>query len=299
LSHEPASAEWNSDKFIFVRIVPVGIAELARSSLIETERYMETFRSALSEVASEFGSGIIDAEDGAVLLSFSSRSPESEEDTLKAVEAARKVCSRLAGISATRTRDGWTPMSVRVAIYFGEFFAAGDGPYPGVITEIEHEGPELIKACPEGQICISEKVLGVIQPHYMDRPIGLIGRADAQMRGAFLLGAPRTRLPASDSASFAATTAIGRERELEHIKRRWNDVARGGGSRFVTLMAAPAMGRTRLLEAFLRFVESRNAAFFVTSCEESTRNSIHVGNIICRWTWGCNCNHTLEGNLRR
>ncbi len=211
-----------------------------------------------------------DLEDGGVALAWPCRG-DPDDAINRAVEFARAARGLLdPPVAEGQAVD--SPAHVRVAVHLAELDLGETGAVPVVRTPVENEGQELIRLCPPGGgLCVSESVLRAVQPHYLDRPVGLIGRGDAPRAGAYLLGEPRPSLPSGVEPPPRLPMVVGRDREQTILQQRWDEVQRGEGSRMLTLLAQPGLGRTTVLDTFLASVDTPKATFVVTSCEEQTR----------------------------
>ncbi len=264
----PSGPHTDPGRRVFVRVVPQAVPAASGEPSAGAGEQLQSFWTHARQVAARFGATTRDTEDGGMLMAFPCRNEDLEASVLHAIAAAQAVRAATETPAGGHSCQEPGPVAARIAIHFGRFLATGPSNVPAVLTDIENEGVELIRLCPPGAICMSAPVQQVVQGRYLARPLGLIGRGDAPRTGAYSLGEPRPSLAGGHDASPDPVLLVGRDRERARIEQTWAEVRVGQGSRMLSLFAPAALGRTRLLEAFLASIDTSDATYVVTSCEE-------------------------------
>ena len=171
--------------------------------------------------------------------------PQAEEnDAERAVRAALAIQRGLSELSARNTRSGEPELAVRIGIDAGPVVVEPGGEVYGDTPNIAARVQAL--AAP-GAVMVTARVQRQVA--------GLFVAEDC---GAHALkGAPEPMtlfriVRASGGRRFGAralTPLVGREEELDLLRRRWERAARGEG-RFVQIVGEPGIGKSRLVAEF-------------------------------------------------
>jgi class 3 adenylate cyclase len=171
--------------------------------------------------------------------------PQAEEnDAERAVRAALAIQRGLSELSARNTRSGEPELAVRIGIDAGPVVVEPGGEVYGDTPNIAARVQAL--AAP-GAVMVTARVQRQVA--------GLFVAEDC---GAHALkGAPEPMtlfriVRASGGRGFGAralTPLVGREEELDLLRRRWERAARGEGQ-FVQIVGEPGIGKSRLVAEF-------------------------------------------------
>ena len=167
-----------------------------------------------------------------------------ENDAERSVRAALAIQLALEGLNARNARTGVPPLAARIGLDLGPVVvdASGEvfGEAPNVAARVQtlaEPGSVLVTANVQRQVAglfVAEdkgqhELKGVPQPVMLYR----IVRASGGRR----------------FGARALTPLVGREEELDLLRRRWERAARGEGQ-FVQIVGEPGIGKSRLVEEF-------------------------------------------------
>jgi class 3 adenylate cyclase/predicted ATPase len=171
--------------------------------------------------------------------------PQAEEnDAERAVRAALAIQRALGELNARNTRSGEPELAVRIGIDAGPVVVEPGGEVYGDTPNMASRVQALAEP---GSVLVTARV--------QRQTAGLFVAED---KGAHALkGAlePTTLfriVRASGGRRFGAcalTTLVGREEELDLLRRRWERAASGEGQ-FVQIVGEPGIGKSRLVEEF-------------------------------------------------
>jgi class 3 adenylate cyclase len=179
-----------------------------------------------------------------------------EDHPQRALYAALRLQEQLKQYSAKVVADGSSPIQGRVGINSGEVVVrtietgAGQVEY----TPIGHTtnlASRMQTAAPVGSIAISEDTRKLCEGYFILKPLGAtkvkgVGEP-VNVYEVTGLGPLRTRL--QRSAGRGLTKFVGREREIESMKRA-AEQAKSGHGQIVAVMAEPGVGKSRLFFEF-------------------------------------------------
>jgi class 3 adenylate cyclase/predicted ATPase len=227
---------------------------------------IDTFRRSAAEALSRYGGAIGESRGHEIAAYFGHRQAQ-ENDAERAVRAALAIQSALSESNAHGAGGRAPQFAARIGLHsglvvvdaMGEVF--GDAPNVAArVQALADPGTVLITARVHRQVA---------------------GLFIAEDRGAHeLKGAPEpTTLfriaRASGGRRFGAralTPLVGREEELDLLRRRWERAA-GGEGQFVQIVGEPGIGKSRLVEEFRLRLGERPHTFVEWSSSQLLQNT--------------------------
>jgi class 3 adenylate cyclase len=189
----------------------------------------------------------------------------SAVDALAGAVAAQRATERHA-------RDAELPLSIRVGLALGEVGVENGDVFGTPVVE----AARLVAAARPGQILcaallrtvagsrtgVSVTDLGSVQLKGLPEPVAVC-EVDWEPE---TIGAPSLPLP--PLLAGPGRIFVGRDVELERIRRLWKEVAADGGRRLVLLGGEPGIGKTRLATELARSVHADGAVVLAGRCDE-------------------------------
>ena len=191
--------------------------------------------------------------------------PQAEEnDAERAVRAALAIQRGLSELSARNTRSGEPELAVRIGIDAGPVVVEPGGEVYGDTPNIASRVQAL--AAP-GSVMVTR--VRVRRPACSSQRIAAACAERRARADDALSDRARERRPRFGAR--ALTPLVGREEELDLLRRRWERAARGEGQ-FVQIVGEPGIGKSRLVAEFrLRLGETPhtwNRVFIVATAAE-------------------------------
>ena len=222
----------------------VGSTDLAmRLDAEDWRNLVNAYLEEASSAVTSFGGHVLKKLGDGLMALFGY--PRAEEnDAERAVRAALAIQRGLGELSARNTRSGEPELAVRIGIDAGPVVVEPGGEVYGDTPNIAARVQAL--AAP-GAVMVTARVQRQVAGLFV-----------AEDRGAHALkGAPEPMtlfriVRASGGRRLAAralTPLVGREEELDLLRRRWKRAARGEGQ-FVQIVGEPGIGKSRLVAEF-------------------------------------------------
>jgi class 3 adenylate cyclase/predicted ATPase len=179
-----------------------------------------------------------------------------EDHPQRALYAALRMQDELRRYSAKLVADGGNPLQCRVGTNTGEVvvrsIATGGG--HAEYTPIGHTtnlASRMQAVAPVGSIAVSQNTQKLVEGYFALKPLGptkVKGVSEpVEVFEVTGLGPLRTRLQVS--AQRGLTKFVGRERELDDLKRAL-ELAKSGRGQIVAAVAEPGVGKSRLFHEF-------------------------------------------------
>ena len=172
-----------------------------------------------------------------------------EDDALRAVRAAAALRESLSSLEPVPASGAGLEM--RIGINTGEVVAGDPAAGHGFVTgDAVSVGKRLQQAAAPGEILLGEATYALVAHAVLAsrlEPLKLKGKRS--LVTAFRLesvDAEATAIPRRYDVPLA-----GRERELEQLRSLYTAVASGGGTRLVSLLGEPGIGKSRLARELL------------------------------------------------
>jgi class 3 adenylate cyclase/tetratricopeptide (TPR) repeat protein len=180
--------------------------------------------------------------------------PQAHEDD--AERAVRGALALIGAVPKLRARHD-AALQVRVGlatglVVVGDLVGEGDAQERGVVGETPNLAARLQALAEPGQVVISNSTRrlagGMFEYHDLGR-VSLKGLADA-VQAWQVLGASAVESRFEAQHGVALTPLVGREEELELLRRRWHQAEEGEG-RVMLLVGEAGIGKSRLTRALL------------------------------------------------
>jgi class 3 adenylate cyclase len=207
-------------------------------------RYFEEMRAVL-----ERHGGTVEKFIGDAVMAVFGIPVLHEDDALRAVRAAAEMRDALTPLNDELERERGVRIQVRVGVNTGEV-VAGDpsGGQRFATGDAVNVAARLEQAARPGEILIGEGTYRLVRDAVTVesvRSLSLKGKGEA---------VPARRLLAVPGLTGRrlASPIVGRDRELELLDRAFAGVVRGHACRLVTVLGAAGVGKSRLVQEFLR-----------------------------------------------
>jgi class 3 adenylate cyclase/tetratricopeptide (TPR) repeat protein len=172
-----------------------------------------------------------------------------EDDALRAVQAAMAMRDALAELNSV-LESGWgITLTVRTGVNTGEVVAGDITEGQRLVTgDTVNVAARLEQAAGAGEILLGDLTYRLVRPAVEVEPgeqLALKGKAEH---------VPAYRLLALrevEEADRRATPLVGRDRELDILEAAFEDARAASGCRLATVLGAPGMGKSRLVDEFV------------------------------------------------
>jgi class 3 adenylate cyclase len=235
-----------------------GSAELADRLDSEALREVLTlYFSAMTPVVERHG-GTVEKYIGDVVMAVFGLPRLHEDDALRAVRAAVQMREELAEVNV-RLRAGYgVALESRTGVSTGEVVTGEGGGAQRLATgDTVNVAARLEQAAPPGEILIGESTYRLVREAVAVVPAGPLGLTDEP--GA--VPAYRLLSVAADtsSARSAGLPLVGRARELAALDAEFRRSVAGPEGRLITLVGEAGVGKSRLIEEFVRGIAGQAA----------------------------------------
>jgi len=179
-----------------------------------------------------------------------------EDDPERAVRCAARLLEAIVELNATQPA---LALSVWIGITTGEALVVlqPGGETEGVVGDVVNTASRLQGVAPVNGVLVGEgtwRATRALFAYEELAPVRVKGKA--QPVPVWRLIGPRSRLGV-DVDQRPVAPFIGRDAELDLLKRRYADTVRERSVRLVTLLGEPGVGKSRLIHEFGRFVDDR------------------------------------------
>jgi class 3 adenylate cyclase len=212
---------------------------------------IDTFRRLAAEALGRYGGAIAESRGYEIAAYFGHRQAAQENDAERAVRAALAIQRAQSEINSHNAGDGAPQFAARIGLDSGQVVVEAIGE---VFGDVPNFAARVQALADPGTVLITARVHRQVAGLFV-----------AEDRGTHALkGAPEPTtlfriVRASGGRRFGApalTPLVGREEQLELLRRRWDRAARGEGQ-FVQIIGEPGIGKSRLVQEFrLRLAET-------------------------------------------
>jgi class 3 adenylate cyclase len=234
-------------------------AQAERMSPDETRALMTDFFQAMAEEIEAEG-GTVERIIGDAVMADFGVPVAHEDDPLRAVRAARRMLRRLREWNTGRAPD--EQIKVRIGVNTGQVSAAGGPDADLLVTgDAVNVAARLEQNAEPGSILVGERTGRAIAKSYALTAKRLVLKGKTEPVSAFLVG---DELSVGDPLRAAAgDPLVGRTKELEGLYAVMEQVTREGRARLTTVVGDAGIGKTRLVEHFVREARDRWTASVV------------------------------------
>jgi tetratricopeptide (TPR) repeat protein len=216
---------------------------------------LRPYHVRLRQEIERFG-GTLDKFIGDAVMAVFGAPAAHEDDPERAVGCAARMLEAIAELNATRPA---LALSVRIGITTGEALVVlqPGGETEGVVGDIVNTASRLQGVAPVNGILVGEgtwRATHALFEYEELAPVRVKGKA--QPVPVWRLVGVRSRFGV-DVDQRPVTPFIGRDAELDLLKRCYADTLRKRSVRLVTLLGEPGVGKSRLIHEFGRFIDDR------------------------------------------
>ncbi len=212
-----------------------------------------------------------------------------EDDALRAVRAVSDIQQRLGRLNEELERDWGVQLAIRIGVNTGEVIAGDVGIGASFVSgDTMNVAARLEQAASPGEVLIGEATLRLVRAAVDVEPVEpLLVKGKSRPLHAWRL------VSASGAAGYtrqAATVFVGRELELEALRRALERTVAGRRCHLCTVVGAAGIGKSRLLEEFV--AETGHARVLVGRC-------LPYGDGITYWPLAEMVRELVDGDVRR
>jgi class 3 adenylate cyclase len=260
-----ASAERRPITVIFCDLV----GSTALASRLDAEDWRSLVNAYLDEASSAVNGlgGYVLKRLGDGLMALFGYPHAQENDAERAVRAALAIQRALVDLNAKNAGKGAPMLSARVGLELGPVVVEGTG-------EVFGEAPN-IAARVQGQ---AEPGTVLVTANVQRQTAGLFVAEDKGAHELKGVATPVTlyRIVRASggrrSGAHALTPLVGREEELDHLRRRWERAANGAGQ-LTLIVGEPGIGKSRLVEEFRATLGETPHTFVELSSSQLLQNT--------------------------
>jgi class 3 adenylate cyclase len=237
-----------------------GSTELAGRLDSEALREVLTlYFSAMKSILERYG-GTIEKYIGDVIMAVFGLPRLHEDDALRAVQAAAEMCAALAELNVPLRAGYGIALENRTGVSTGEVVTGQSSGSPRLATgDAVNVAARLEQATPPGEILIGESTYRVVQDAVEVVPVEPLRLNDAPG------SVPAYRLVSvtadARNAGPAGQPLVGRALEIAALDAEFRRSVAGPEGRLVTLLGEAGVGKSRLIEEFVRSIAGRAAVF--------------------------------------
>lgn len=251
----------------------VGSTRLSRGR--DVESYFSVLRAyydACGPVVERHGGFIAQHHGDGIYVWFGYPEPH-EDDGVRAVRAGLDLLVVLGHLSARLEAEAGEPLAVRIAVHAGEVLMAPVGNEPGPLAfgHTPNLAAKLQQAARPGTMVVSADLLRAVEDAFDVRKLPDAVLPDGTRVPVYEIVGERQ--PAELVARQWRTPLVGRERELDRLRRSWSAV-RAGAGRTVVVTGGRGVGKTRLVSS-LAAAEAAHAAVVDCACHELDAGSAY------------------------
>jgi predicted ATPase/class 3 adenylate cyclase len=253
----PAHAE------VVRKTVRLVFSDIAGSTAMGEGRDPEAIRGAMDRYFAEMRriverhGGIVEKFVGDAVMAAFGIPVVHEDDGLRAVRAAAEMRDRLMSLNEELEREWGVRLNARIGVNTGEVVAGDPSDRQTFATgDTVNTAARLEQNAPPNEILVSAATLELVRDAVTVEsvePLTLKGKAEPMPAFRLLTVDPL----AAGRARRVDLPLVGRDEELATLRRAFDDAAADGSCRLVTVLGAPGVGKSRLLEELARDVGAR------------------------------------------
>ncbi|MEU1509768.1 adenylate/guanylate cyclase domain-containing protein [Kitasatospora sp. NPDC005748] len=264
------------------RVVTVLFCDLVGSTELSGQLDVEVLRSILlryyelMERQIDSRGGIVEKFIGDAVMAVFGLTATQEDDARRALETAADMLTALDGLNTQLERDHRVRLGVRIGVHTGEVVTTADPARRQALVsgEVVNVAARLEQAAGPGEILLSAqtwRACGSGLTVAEVGPVELKGVAGPIEAGRLLGLSEPERAPRSD------VPFVGRERYLSELDLAWRRVAEESDVHVLTLLGEAGIGKTRLVDEWLRRSAPAAEAVGTGRCRAAgTGGSLHA-----------------------
>lgn len=244
----------------------------ALASSVDPEEFAElldTLNRTFEQIILRHGGTILQVRGDGVFAVFGMEAREDEGR--RATEAALELHQAVKNISFTSPLPGFSGLTMHTGIHAGLVLAVEGDEVMGrfvLVGDAANLASRLSDLAGPDQILASEASLGPERHFFQTGPsreLSFAGVADP-LTVYPVEGRSEVDTRYQARALGLQTPMVGRERELNRLRRAF-DASRRGEGQSVSIISAPGVGKTRLVEEFFGELDSNDCLIFRCYCE--------------------------------
>jgi class 3 adenylate cyclase/tetratricopeptide (TPR) repeat protein len=219
-------------------------------------RVMMRYFGAMTEAIERHG-GTVEKFIGDAVMAVFGLPTVHEDDALRAVRAADGMREALHLLNKELERDHGATLACRVGVNTGEVVAGDATLRQALVTgDAVNVAARLEQAAPPGGVLMSETTLRLVRDAVVVDPLEPLElKGKTERVPAF--GLVAVNMDVAGIARRLDTPIVGRAHELGQIRQIFEEVVAARVGRLVTVLGAPGVGKSRLVEeALARFADS-------------------------------------------
>jgi len=198
--------------------------------------------------------GTVEKYVGDAIMALFGRAEAHEDDSRRAVSAARAILERLEDINSILAQKN-IAINARIGVNRGLVVTGHMGEYDTVTGEAINIAQRLEANAPANGILISAQVFDDCQQYYRCEPLPLLYVKNKTEPLTVYLVQDEIAQHVAQSHGSASGTFVGREGEVATLRSAWEH-ARQGRMRLVQMVAEAGMGKRALINALLQSVRA-------------------------------------------
>lgn len=240
----------------------VGSTQLAERLDPEPLReIMDRYFAACASCVTEHGGEVEKFIGDAIMAAFGA-TVAHEDDAVRAVRAAASALTALHDLSAEFTTRYQVTLKARCGVCTGDVMVIRQGGDFRVIGDATNTASRLQTVAPPGQILIDADTATMVRSHVSLTPVEPLRlKGKARPVAAYRVIDPEAAGEAPRAAPF-----IGRDDELADLRHSYRRALRGRQVCLVTVLGAPGIGKSRLVQEFTGALPDGEAIVLAGRC---------------------------------
>jgi class 3 adenylate cyclase/tetratricopeptide (TPR) repeat protein len=218
-------------------------------------RIMTTYFDRMRAVLERHG-GTVEKYIGDAIMAVFGIPELREDDALRAVRAADEMRSKLEELNREFGEQYGVRIDARTGINTGEVLAVEAHADTPLASDASNVAARFEQAAGPGEILVGESTYRLVRDAVTVEPTGpleLKGKASPTAAWRLLAVSPE----GLGIARRLDSPIVGRDQELAHLRRSFDQAATDRVCRLVTVFGAPGVGKSRLAAEFIDWVEGR------------------------------------------
>jgi len=179
-----------------------------------------------------------------------------EDDALRAVRAAADMRQALILLNKELERDYGVTLAARIGVNTGDVVAGDPSGETLVTGDAVNVAARLEQAAAPGEVLIGRKTLRLVRDAVVADPIEPLElKGKSEPVAAFRLVEVMAGAPGV--ARRLDSPMVGRERQLSQLRQAFDSAAADRSCQLFTVIGAPGVGKSRLMEEFVRGLHGR------------------------------------------